>query len=66
VALAGMAVATAIVGESPGRLMSLVMGTVIGLAALASYLLYSRFMRIPELTQTLRLVRAALHRGADA
>jgi putative peptidoglycan lipid II flippase len=66
VALAGMAAATAIVGDSPGRLMSLVIGSVVGLAALGCYLLYSRVMRIPELTQSLRLVRAALHRGADA
>jgi hypothetical protein len=66
VALAGQAIATAVLGDDPGRLASLAVGAVVGLVSLACYLLYSRLMRIPELTQSLRLVRAALHRGADA
>lgn len=66
VALGGLALATEVLGDDPGRLGSLLEGTLIGLAALAIYLLYSRIMRIPELTQTLRLVRAALRRGGDA
>ena len=65
VALAGLAIATAIVGESPGRLASLAEGAIVGLASLGSYLLYSRIMGIPELTQSLRLARAAFRRGGD-
>ncbi len=46
-----------------GRLDALIELAVVGSIALASYLLYSRLMRIPELWQTLRLVRSAIHRG---
>ena len=35
----------------------------VGPVSLASYLLYSRLMRIPELSQSIRLVRSAIHRG---
>ena len=34
-----------------------------GPISLASYLLYSRLMRIPELSQSVRLLRSAIHRG---
>jgi putative peptidoglycan lipid II flippase len=66
VAFAGEAVAESVSGATPGRLATFIGGATVGLAALVTYLLYSRIMRIPELTQTLRLVRAALHRGGDA
>jgi hypothetical protein len=39
---------------------------VVGLAALAAYLLYSRIMGIPELPQAVRLLRAASRRGGEA
>jgi len=66
VALAGWALASSAIGDAPGRLVMLVAGGVVGLAALAAYLLYSRIMGIPELPQTVRLLRAALRRGGDA
>ena len=53
-------------GMSRRRLLALGAGGAIGLAALAAYLLYSRIMGIPELPQTVRLLRAALRRGGDA
>ena len=41
------------------------MAGAVGLAALASYLLYSRIMGIPELPQAVRLLRAAVRRGGE-
>jgi putative peptidoglycan lipid II flippase len=66
VALGGWAVATSAIGDTPGRLMTLVAGGVVGLAALATYLLYSRIMGIPELPQAVRLLRAGTRRGGEA
>ena len=50
-------------GAATGRLDALVQLAVVGPISLASYLLYSRLMRIPELSQSVRLVRSAIHRG---
>ena len=50
-------------GTATGRLDALVQLAVVGPISLASYLLYSRLMRIPELSQSVRLARSALHRG---
>jgi putative peptidoglycan lipid II flippase len=66
VALGGWALVSSAIGGAPGRLMTLVAGGAVGLAALASYLLYSRIMGIPELPQAMRLLRAASRRGGEA
>jgi putative peptidoglycan lipid II flippase len=66
VAAVGWAAASSAIGTAPGRLATLVAAAIVGLAALAAYLLYSRIMGIPELPQTLRLLRAALRRGGGA
>lgn len=66
VAVLGWALVSPVIGESPGRLVMLLAGGVVGLVALATYLLYSRIMGIPELPQTLRLLRAAVRRGGEA
>jgi putative peptidoglycan lipid II flippase len=50
-------------GQSTGRLDALVELVIAGSISLASYLLYSRLMRIPELSQSIRLVRSAVRRG---
>ncbi len=50
-------------GVSTSRLDALVELLVAGSISLAAYLLYSRLMRIPELSQSVRLVRSAIHRG---
>ena len=50
-------------GAAAGRLDALVQLAVVGPITLASYLLYSRLMRIPELSQSVRLARSAIHRG---
>jgi putative peptidoglycan lipid II flippase len=50
-------------GIATGRLDALVQLAVVGPISLASYLLYSRLMRIPELSQSIRLFRSAVHRG---
>lgn len=51
------------VGTATGRLDALIELVVAGSVSLAVYLLYSRLMRIPELSQSVRLVRSAIHRG---
>ena len=66
VALAGWAWVSPIIGPTPGRLVMLIAGGTVGLAALAVYLLYSRLMGIPELPQAMRLLRAASRRGGEA
>ena len=66
VALGGWALVAPAIGDTPGRLVMLVAGGAVGLAALASYLLYSRIMGIPELPQAVRLLRAASRRGDGA
>lgn len=66
VALGGWALVSGAVGATPGRLMTFVGASGVGLTALVTYLLYSRVMGIPELPQALRLLRAALRRGGDA
>lgn len=66
VALVGWSFVVTLVGESPGRLVTLLGASVVGLAALTTYLLYSRLMGIPELPQAMRLLRAALRRGGEA
>jgi putative peptidoglycan lipid II flippase len=66
VALGGWAIVAPAIGATPGRLVLLVAGGSVGLAALAVYLLYSRVMGIPELPQALRLLRAASRRGGEA
>ncbi len=74
ITLAGALVAAAIawltlqalvdrLGVSTSRLDALVELLVAGSISLAAYLLYSRLMRIPELSQSVRLVRSAIHRG---
>jgi putative peptidoglycan lipid II flippase len=50
-------------GPSTGRLDALIELAIVGPISLAAYLLYSRLMRIPELSQSVRLVRSAIHRG---
>ncbi len=50
-------------GPSTGRLDALIELVIVGPISLAAYLLYSRLMRIPELSQSIRLVRSAIHRG---
>jgi putative peptidoglycan lipid II flippase len=65
VALGGWAVASDAIGAAPGRWLTLVAGGAVGLAAIASYLLYSRIMGIPELPQAVRLLRAAVRRGGE-
>jgi peptidoglycan biosynthesis protein MviN/MurJ (putative lipid II flippase) len=50
-------------GVSTSRIDALVELLVAGSISLAAYLLYSRLMRIPELSQSVRLVRSAIHRG---
>jgi len=66
VAWGGWALVTSAIGAAPGRLVMLLAGGAVGLAALASYLLYSRIMGIPELPQAVRLLRAASRRGDGA
>lgn len=66
VAFVGWAVVGPAVGDAPGRLVMLLSGGAVGLAALAVYLLYSRIMGIPELPQAVRLLRAASRRGGAA
>ena len=50
-------------GDSSGRGAALVELALVGPVSLACYLLYSRLMRIPELSQSIRLVRSAIRRG---
>jgi len=50
-------------GVAVGRLDALVQLVIVGPISLATYLLYSRLMRIPELSQSIRLARSAIHRG---
>jgi putative peptidoglycan lipid II flippase len=67
VALGGWALASDAIGGAPGRLLTLIAGGAVGLAALGVYLLYSRIMGIPELPQAVRLLRAAAsRRGGEA
>jgi putative peptidoglycan lipid II flippase len=66
VAFGGWAVVGPAIGEAPGRLVMLLAGGLVGLAALVTYLLYSRIMGIPELPQAMRLLRAASRRGGGA
>ena len=66
VAFGGWAVVGPAIGDAPGRLVMLLAGGAVGLAALASYLLYSRIMGIPELPQAVRLLRAGSRRGDGA
>ena len=54
---------TSWLGGSAGRAAALVELAVVGPISLACYLLYSRLMRIPELSQSIRLVRSAFRRG---
>ncbi len=50
-------------GTGQGRVDALIQLAIVGPVSLATYLLYSRLMRIPELSQSVRLFRSALHRG---
>ncbi len=63
VAFLTLAWVVAWLGPSTGRLDALIELAIVGPVSLATYLLYSRLMRIPELSQSVRLVRSAIHRG---
>jgi putative peptidoglycan lipid II flippase len=71
-AIAGVAGAIAVrlidalIGVDPGKIALAIQVICAGLAALAAYLLYSRLLRVPELPQTLDLLRGLLRRREAA